>query len=212
MTNPAIILREGGDDGIWTTTAWIMADKAVFNRQTGAWDFQTQTISPDGEIQTGGAVIQQLERKMQDTAVSIKKQTVLSYKSSLTPELLPIRRQEQFTSLLSSKQLHELSSAGYVRNRPKLYMEKHSRFTDPLVNFVMLLVALPILVCRDNKSMKAAIMISFLTTGACFIAVFVCKMFATEELFGFIRPDIWVFMPVVLFLPIAVLEIDAMKT
>ena len=212
MTHPSIILRQAGEEGIWQTTGWITADKAVFNKQTGNWDFETQTTLPDGSTEITGGRLQRLTRDIDDASLLTKRQTVLSYKSSLTPEVIPIRRQEQFTSLLSTKQLREVASAGYVRNRARLYMEKHSRFTDPLINFIMLLVALPILVCRDNKAMKPAIMVSFLTTGACFIAVFVCKMFATEAVFGFIRPDIWVFVPVIVFLPIAVLEIDAMKT
>ena len=211
MTNPTIILREPVESGIWKTIGWVRADKAVYNDTKHTWEFFSETQNAEGQTETTGGAIQQFTRE-KDSSLLTKKKTAISYKSSLTPQLIPIRRQERFTSLLSSKQLAELAKGGYVQDRAKLYMQKHSRFTDPLINFIMLMVALPILVCRDNKAMKPAIMASFLTTGGCFIATFVCKMFATEQIFGYIRPDIWVFLPVIIFLPIAILEIDAMKT
>jgi lipopolysaccharide export system permease protein len=211
MTNPTIILREPVDESRWKTTGWIRADTAVFDREEGVWRLQSQTTTPQGETETTGGIIREFSRDS-DTSLVTGRRSVVSYKSSLTPELIPIRRQEKFTSLLSVKQLEALAAGGYVQDRAKLYMQKHSRFTDPIINFIMLMVALPILVCRDNKAMKPAIMTSFVTTGACFIAMFASKMLATEQIFGFIRPELWVFLPIVIFLPIAVLEIDAIKT
>jgi hypothetical protein len=74
------------------------------------------------------------------------------------------------------------------------------------------MVCLPILVCRDPKSMKTAIMISFATTGACFIVTFACKMLATEAVFDRVIPEFWAWLPVFIFAPIAFLELDSMKT
>lgn len=212
LTNPVIILRRHKEGDIWQTTGWIKADKAVYNDESGVWEFQSETLNEQtGQIEITGGTIQEFSRETDSSLVTTKK-TVLSYKSSLTPQVIPIRRQEQFTALLSSRQLNELAAQGSVRDRARLYLQKHTRVADPIINFIMLMVALPILVCRDNKAMKPAIMVSFLTTGACFIATFLCKMFATEPFMGYIRPDLWVFLPIVIFLPIAFLEIDAIKT
>ncbi len=211
MTNPVIILREPAGDDIWKTTGWIRADTAVYNDRKGVWEFESTVANEQGVSENTGGIIQEFSREP-DSSLVTRKKTVLSYKSSLTPEIIPVRVQERFTSLLSSKQLNELASQGSVRDRARLYAQKHSRITDPVMNFIMLLVALPILVCRDNKAMKPAIMVSFLTTGACYIAIFLCKMFATEPFFGQIRPDLWLFLPIAIFLPIAFLEIDAIKT
>jgi hypothetical protein len=60
--------------------------------------------------------------------------------------------------------------------------------------------------------MKGAIVLSFSTTTVCFIFTFVCKMLGTEPVFGVIVPDIWAALPVLIFLPVAVLEISAIKT
>ena len=75
------------------------------------------------------------------------------------------------------------------------------------------MISLPILVCRDPKAMKSAIMISFAATGACFLTNFACKLLATESVFGMnIIPELWAWMPVFIFLPIALVELDSMKT
>jgi hypothetical protein len=76
----------------------------------------------------------------------------------------------------------------------------------------MLMISLPILVCRDPKTMKSAILISFSATAACFVTTFVCKMLATEVVFDRLMPEIWAWLPVFIFLPVAIVELDAMKT
>ncbi|MCD6391957.1 MAG: hypothetical protein J7M40_00450, partial [Planctomycetes bacterium] len=62
------------------------------------------------------------------------------------------------------------------------------------------------------KMMKTAIMTSFGITASCFVATFVCEMMATEVFLNQIRPELWAWAPVFIFLPIAVIEIDSMKT
>jgi len=75
------------------------------------------------------------------------------------------------------------------------------------------MVSLPILVCRDPKAMKSAIMISFAVTAACFITTFVCKMLATEVVFSDkVIPELWAWLPIFIFLPIAFTELESMKT
>jgi hypothetical protein len=74
------------------------------------------------------------------------------------------------------------------------------------------MISLPILVCRDPKSMKSAVMISFGTTAACFISTFICKILATEVVFDRVMPELWAWLPVFVFLPIAFIEFDSMKT
>ena len=135
------------------------------------------------------------------------------YPSDLTPDQIPMRLQEGYKSLLSSSQLSALAGQNArVKDRAELYSQKHFRITEPIINMVMLMVALPILVCRDPKAMKSAIMISFAATTGCFIITFICKMMAAEVFFDQIRPEIWAWAPVFIFLPVAFIELDSMKT
>jgi lipopolysaccharide export LptBFGC system permease protein LptF len=97
-------------------------------------------------------------------------------------------------------------------DQAQLYSQKHFRISDPIINLIMLLISLPILLCRDPKSMKSAILISFVLTTSCFITTFVCKLFATEFVFNRVMPELWAWLPVFIFLPIAFVELDSMKT
>jgi lipopolysaccharide export LptBFGC system permease protein LptF len=194
MYKPTIIVRSRKADSlIWEVTGRISAEKAVYNTQTGSWDL------------TNGQFIE----KGSPAGV----QPIASYTSSITPKDLPVMRRARFITLLSSHQLSVLANQKTkIKDLAQLYSQKHFRITDPIINLVMLMVCLPILVCRDPKSMKSAIMISFGTTAACFIVTFACKMFAVEAVFDRVMPELWAWLPVFIFAPIAFIELDSMKT
>ncbi len=94
-----------------------------------------------------------------------------------------------------------------------LYSQKHFRITEPIINLVMLMVSLPVLVCRDPKAMKSAMMVSLGLTAACSLTTFICKMVSTEPvLWGRLMPEFWAWLPLFIFVPIAFIQIDSMKT
>jgi lipopolysaccharide export system permease protein len=200
MTNPLIIIRKPHGVASWIVVGRIQAEKGVYNNETKRWDLVNGTYM-------------EINRNKDISEIEKAPEPIAFYESNLTPADIPIRRQESFKGLLSSKQLSTLASQrSRIKDLPELYSQKHFRVTDPIINMVMLMVALPILVCRDPKKMKTAIMISFAFTTACFIVSFACKMVATEVFFNQVRPELWAWMPIFIFLPIAFLEIDAMST
>ena len=177
----------------WTVTGRISAEKALYNYQTKCWDLRNGRYT--------------------EKAVAKAPEPVEFFCTDLTPTDIPIRHQARYKTLLSSAQLSRLAAAGTkVKDVAQLYSQKHFRITDPLINLVMLLVSLPILVCRDPRSMKSAIIISFAITTACYIVTFVCKMLATEVFFERIVPEVWAWVPVIIFGPVAMVELDSMKT
>jgi lipopolysaccharide export LptBFGC system permease protein LptF len=124
-----------------------------------------------------------------------------------------VLRRSDHKALLSFRDLSRLEAHGTkVKDAAYLASQKHFRVTDPLMSLVMLMVALPVLVCRDPKAMKSAVLTSFAITTACLIASFVCKLFATEEFFGVTIPQFWAWLPVFIFAPVAFIELDSMKT
>jgi len=195
LHKPTIITRQRTSrTGIWETTGWISAEKAAYNTKTGNWDLVNGRFTEKGSHKPA--------RKL------------AFYASDISPKDLPIRRRARHKTLLSWRQLTALAAQGTkIKDLPELYSQKHFRVTEPIINFVMLMVSLPILVCRDPKSMKSAIMISFAATSACFITTFVCKMLSTEPVFfAKVIPQIWAWLPVFIFMPIAFIELDSMKT
>jgi len=194
LHNPTILTRRKlPDAAVWEPTGRISAQKATYNPKTHRWDL------------TNGRYIQ----KGSDRPA----QPIPFYASDITPRDIPVRRKSEYKTLLSWSQLAALQAQGpKIKDLARLYSQKHFRVTDPIINLAMLMVCLPILVCRDPKSMKSAVLISFAVTATCLITTFVCRMLATEVVFHRIRPELWAWLPVLIFLPMAFIELDSMKT
>jgi len=194
LHKPTIITRSKNTPSlVWTTTGRIDADNAVYNPKTSAWILTNGRYTEKGSEQG----VRPIE----------------SYASDITPKDIPVRRKSEYKTLLSSRQLAALAAQGAkIRDQAQLFSQKHFRITEPMMNFVMLMISLPILVCRDPKSMKSAIVISFAITAASLVTNFICKLLATELVFGAVIPEFWAWLPVFIFLPIAFIELDSMKT
>jgi len=194
LYNPTIIKRSKiPKSPIWKVTGRISAEKAIYNPQTGSWAL------------IGGRFIEKDSEK--------GTRRVDSYDSDITPKDIPVRRKSRHKTLLSWSQLTALAAQRTkIKDLAQLYSQMHFHITDPIINLVMLMISLPILVCRDPKSMKSAVIISFAATAACFITTFVCKMLATEVVFDRVMPELWAWLPVFIFAPIAFIELDSMKT
>jgi len=194
LYKPTIITRSRRPGSlIWETTGRIDAEKAVYDPKANWWVL-TEGFFAESDIDKG-------------------RRPMLYYASDITPKDIPVRRKSEHKTLLSSWQLSVLAGQGTkIKDIAHLYSQKHFHITEPIVNFVMLMISLPILVCRDPKAMKSAIAISFAVTTACLVTNFVCKLVAAEVIFGIVVPEFWAWLPVFIFLPIAIIEFDSMKT
>ena len=194
LYDPTVLLRRPVENSPrWEVTGRIDAEEMIYDEQNGAWRIV------DGEIVTKGS--------------NAGPKPIEYYQSDLTPTDIPVRQKARYKSLLSFGELAALASQKKkVNDLAQLYSQKHLRITEPIISVVLLLVALPVLVCRDPKAMKSAVMTSFFLTGACMITNFVCKMLAAEMVFDRVMPEFWAWLPVFIFLPIALLELDSMKT
>jgi len=57
---------------------------------------------------------------------------------------------------MSSRQLAALAARQTkVKDMADLLSQKHFRITDPIINLTMLMVSLPVLICRDPRTMKS---------------------------------------------------------
>jgi len=194
LYRPTIITRRLKTGSlIWDVTGRIDAQSAVYNAKTKRWDLVGGIFTPK---QSTGDV-----------------QPMAFYESDITPKDIPIRLQAENKTLLSSRQLASLAKQNTkVKDLAQLYSQKHFRITDPIINMIMLMVCLPILVRRDRRAMKSAVMLSFAVTGVCMITNFVCRLLAAEIVCGVVMPEIWAWVPIFIFLPIVFIELDSMKT
>lgn len=196
IITPTIITRsKRQDSGLYDVTGIIKADSAYYDLDTKSWIFDN-------------GVLLKVSKELADRPYEIIK----SYPSDLTPKDIPVRRKSANMDLLSSYDLVRLARQN-PKDLARLYAQKNFRLTDPIINLVMLMISLPVLVCRDPKTLKSAVFISFALTGLCYIIMFVCKIFASEVVIaGRAMPELWAWLPIFIFLPIAFIELDAMKT
>jgi lipopolysaccharide export system permease protein len=192
------------DTLLWEPTGFIEASKAAYSSKKKAWKLTDGFFTPVpklGPSQSG----------RQNAAAS--RVAISTFRTDLTPNDIPVRRKAEHKTLLSSMQLSQLASQGtQIKDLANLYSQKHFRITDPIMNIVMLLVCLPVLVCRDPKAMKSAIAVSFAITASSLVVGFACRILATENILGRVVPELWAWLPVFIFAPIAFIEIDSMKT
>ena len=200
MLSPVIILRKP----VPQTTEYevvdvIKADRAVHDPARGGWRLENGRYL---------AVVDDPTRPADMTSRAVD-----FYATDLTPAQIPLKQQEGYKSLLSYAQLLALEKQEHrIRDKAELYLHKHARITDPLINIVMLVLALPVLVVRDPKTLKTAIMKCFGLVALCYSVAFLSKMFATEAFLGQVRPELWTWAPIILFVPLAFIELDSMKT
>ncbi len=197
LYKPTIITRRKiANSYIWEVTGRIDADKATYNTRAKRWDLTNGQFVEKGSFK--GTI------------------PLAYYASDITPKDIPIRRKAEHKTLLSWRQLAALvkqAEQGKIKDARQLYSQKHFRLTEPIINLVMLMVCLPILVCRNPKAMKSAVLISFCFVGACFVTTFICKMLAPEvDVRSFYKIGFYAWLPIFIFLPIAFIELDAMKT
>lgn len=194
---PTIITRRAvaSRPGVLEVTGRISADAATYNPATKDWRL------------LNGLYI--------STDPNQPPRAVATYQAAdLLPKDIALWRNAAYDSLLSSRELAALAEhKTKVKDIAQFESQRQFRVTDPLVNLTMLMVSLPVLICRDPRTMKSAILVSFVLTAGCFVTTFVCKMLATEVVFGDrIMPQFWAWLPIIIFLPIAIIELDSMKT
>jgi len=197
LDRPTIITRKSisSRPGVYEVTGRLSADLATFNPATRAWDLIDGVyVSTDPN--------------------QAPRREAFYRADALLPRNIALRRNAGYDSLLSSWQLAALANQKTkVKDIAQLLSQTHFRITDPLINLTMLMVSLPVLICRDPRTMKSAILVSFVLTAGCFVTTFVCRMLATEVVFGNrIMPEFWAWLPIFVFFPIALIELDSMKT
>jgi lipopolysaccharide export system permease protein len=198
--SPTIITRNRPTPSTpWRVTGRITADRATYDAKGGRWLLQNGKFLASPVF--GAKVLFEPIRDID------------SYETDITIKDMLIRRQSDFLSFMSWRDLMTMTAhKTKTRDIAQILSEKHFRVTGPMIDLIMLMIALPVLVCRDPRTLKSAIGVSFILTASCYLLTFICKMAAPEQTFIGLHPEFWAWLPVFIFLPVAFLQLDAMKT
>ncbi len=128
----------------------------------------------------------------------------LFYPSDLTPEEISLRLSSAYMDYMSTAQLTSLLRLKRVRDPDKALLALHSRFTDPINNLIMLLLALPFIVSRQRNIKVSA--------GMCLLVVTSFSMFVYLCRFMSLPPDIAAWLPILAFGGVVAAQMHAIKT
>ncbi|NIA06366.1 MAG: LptF/LptG family permease [Actinobacteria bacterium] len=132
------------------------------------------------------------------------------YKTDLSPREISLRASSEYVRFQSTSRLAQMSRQPYLRRRmaKELDLEKHFRFTSPIINVIILLLAAPLITSREPKSVFLQMVKGLLVIIGAFALSFACQQLGSQHL----APLMAAWLPVILFGPAAVLMLDSVKT
>lgn len=138
---------------------------------------------------------------------SFQEEEVRYYESNLNPEAIQLRQSSQWVRYLSSSQLARLVDRGEL-DAARIQHIKHTRFTTPIVNLILLLLGLPFMLGATAGNILNDGARCVAVCGACFLLSFAGQnLNMTGSLAAL--PS-W--LPIFLFTPLVVVLLDRIKT
>jgi lipopolysaccharide export LptBFGC system permease protein LptF len=138
----------------------------------------------------------------------IRRETVEEYPFMLSPQELQLRTASQWAELLSLRELGELLRSRNLPNRSLIAMSMHVRLTTPLVQWLLLLLAIPFFLSRERQHVLSAGGRALLVSGAFFLLSFVAQSVVKDDSLAAFTA--W--LPVLIFGPVAVLLLANVRT
>jgi lipopolysaccharide export system permease protein len=138
-------------------------------------------------------------------AVPIPTQT---YTTPITPQQLDLIFSKKAVEYLSSARIYELIQNSPDLTKPMLYKMMHIRFTQPLMNLIMLLIGIPFLLTREPNRLIVNMFYCTIVTGLVFAGTFVIFQMGGNLL----DPLLAAWLPVLIFGPLAVVMLDTFHT
>jgi lipopolysaccharide export system permease protein len=179
------------------------APAGVIQADSAAWDPAAQVWRL-----TRGVRIWQGPQQADGLGAAILKTPVDEFAYSLTPEQLVLRRDSQWESLLSLRQLHALRNVPNLANRATVEANLHLRLTQPLVQLILLLLTLPFFLTRLPPNVITAGGKALLLGGIFFLVVSLSQSLVRDES----AAAMVAWAPIFLFGPISVVLLASAKT
>ena len=184
-------------------SAHLQADEAHWNPVTQQWDLS------HGRRVTG--LLKETVSPPQPWA---------AYKSNVTPEEIALYRSGSFVELLPTRRIDQLLDRPNMYGKIDLLRVKHWRFTQPLMNVILLLLAIPCVLTREPNTLKTAATKTLILMGIAMGSVFLFQQFAGKTPLPLAAtpagPNTWAmlmaWMPIFFFGPMSVYLLDRVKT
>ncbi|HZN65587.1 MAG TPA: LptF/LptG family permease [Tepidisphaeraceae bacterium] len=181
-----------------TPVAKITAPSAEWDQRQGVWKLNNATrvagLHPNARTST---------------------ETVSVWATSITPQEIDLYRNTDFVELLSTERINQLIDRPKSFGTANLQRVKHSRFTQPIMNVILLLLAIPCVLTREPGKLKQGATICLLLTGLAMGSIFMCQQIANtppKPELAAQWPAVMAWVPIFLFGPLSVYLLDRIKT
>ncbi len=175
----------------------IAADAAVYDAARKTW-----------KLERGRRIAQSQADAQATLGAAALDEPLQEYPLRVTPEELLLRRTAQWADLLSYRQLNELLSSRGVVNRASLEMSRHIFITQPLIQWILMLLTLPFFLTRAPENVFVSGGWSLLTAGAFYLFAFAAQSLVNNEEFA----ALLAWLPILVCGPIAIVRIANVKT
>ena len=182
--------------------AHLLATRATWNDKARDWDL------------TDGRYIQNLLPGQTPS----QEQAVATYDGGVTPDGIELYRGSASVEFLPIVKINQLINDPKKRyGAAGLYKIKYLRLTQPIMNIVLLGLAIPAVLTFDPKTLKTAATKCLFLIGTAMSSVFLCQQLAGKPPLGpawiGLWPALMSWVPIFLFAPLAVwLLVDRVKT
>jgi lipopolysaccharide export system permease protein len=141
---------------------------------------------------------------------------VADFRGDVTPEEIALYHSSSFVDLLSTKRINELLAHPKSYGAAGLYKVKHLRATQPFMNVILLLLAIPMVLTHDPKTLKTGATKCLLLIGAAMGSVFLAQQMAGNPPAGIAWLSGWAalmaWVPIFIFGPLAAWLMDRVRT
>ena len=210
---PTATGRPSAERGILEARAHVSADRAVWNEAGKRWDLFTWDPGHKEWLPHGRRVAG-LSAVTDDLAPRAEK--VASYRSNVTPEEIALYRSGDWVELLSTSRINELIKRPGSYGQADLLRVKHWRFTQPVMNVILLLLAIPCVLTREPGRLKTAATKCLVLTGLGMGSIFLSHQLAgrppADPAWTYAWPALMAWLPIFAFGPLAVFLLDRVKT
>lgn len=175
----------------------IRADAAVYDRERETWRLDVGRR----QVLTGAFVDGQL-------GSAIPWASIDEYAFALSPEQILLRQSSEWADLMSIRQMNTLLQSRNLPNLAAVAKSRDIRFTQPLLTWIMMLLAVPFFLTREPANVLVAGGKALVLTALCFGFVFIAHSMPTDAYSARLAAA----MPVLVFGPVAVLHLANVKT
>ncbi len=179
-------------------TAHLLADFAKWDPLAKHWDL------------TGGRFVANLLPGQRTSPESVRS----TFTGTVTPDEIDLYHGSESVEYLSTRKINQLLLRPKSYGAGGLQKIKNLRLTQPFMNVVLLLLAIPSVLTFDPKTLKTAASKCLLLCGLAMGSVFLCQQLAGQPPLGWsaVWPALMSWMPIFIFTPLAVYLLDRVKT